>query len=173
MTPVELGFFGGGFAPVAADDSFLEEKISPGRYHVAINGYTAFVKSIRASDTETEGDILDVRNGPPGPVTVTLSSNFAEISGTVSDSQGAAANTGVVLKSVDNPRWERDQTTESDGAYRFSNLAPGKYKLIAVDAAALDGGIGALNEDDYDDVAVTLDVSAGDKIVKDLKRHNP
>ncbi|HUB82352.1 MAG TPA: carboxypeptidase regulatory-like domain-containing protein [Bryobacteraceae bacterium] len=157
----QFGQMGGG--AVAADDSFTLERVQPGRYHVEVQGVSGFVKSIRAGDTEVEGSILDVRNGSPGPVTLTLSSNYCEISGAVSDSNGPLSNAIVMLAPVEGRG--QTQTTHSDsGTYKF-RVPPGKYKLAIVDETMVWRMQGA-DLDEYNPESVEL--SAGDKITKDL-----
>jgi hypothetical protein len=153
--------FGG---EIAADDSFAVENVGPGRYRVSTSGLAGYVKSIRAGDTETEGNILDVSSGSRGPVTLTLSSNFAEISGTVSDFKGPTADVGVVLVAVGDDY----QITASDasGTYRF-RIAPGKYKLVVTG----EGGFMGFQPGRMDELeGESIEVSAGDKVRKDLAR---
>jgi protocatechuate 3,4-dioxygenase beta subunit len=153
-------------AVIAADDSFTLERVQPAKYHVMVNGASGFVKSVRAGDTETDGDILDVRNGSAGPVTVTISSNFCEISGTVTDSNGPVSDAMVALVEAEDAQGM--QTSNSDsGNYKF-RVPPGKYKLAVVEAMT--------NRmwpdlDEYQPEIV--EVSAGDKITKDLVKHRP
>ncbi len=150
---------------VASDDTFTLEKVQPGRYRVTVGGVSGYVKSLRMGETESQGDVLDVRNGGAGPLTVTLSSNFCEISGMVSDAKGPVADAAIVLaRSEDrtNPRIER---SKSDGTYKF-RVPPGKYKLAAVDEEAMSWGFQGPDQEDYETEAIEL--SAGDKIAKDL-----
>jgi hypothetical protein len=149
-----------------ADDSFTLDRVQPAKYRVVLSGTSGYVKSVRAGDTEREGDILDVRNGAPGPVTVTVSSNFCEISGTVSDSKGPVQNAYVMLVSQEDP--SITQSTQSDsGTYKF-RVPPGKYKLAAVDEDALMWGMRGPDLADYE--VESVDLSAGDKVTKDLRR---
>jgi hypothetical protein len=151
---------------VGDDDSFTLDRVQPAKYRVMLNGTSGYVKSVRAGDTEREGEILDVRSGSPGPVTVTVSSNFCEISGTVSDSKGPVQNAHVMLVSQEDP--SITQSTQSDsGTYKF-RVPPGKYKLAAVNEDGLDWGMYGLDLDDYE--VESVDLSAGDKVTKDLRR---
>ena len=162
-----IQMFGESFgSPIAADDSFAIDNIAPGRYRVSTSGMTGFVKSLRAGDTETEGNILDVSNGSRGPVTLTLSSNFAEISGTASDFKGPAADVRIALVGEGTDF----QVTNSDasGSYRF-RAAPGKYKLVLTGdgnpfmGLQAGGGMSDLEGE-------PIEVNAGDKLRKDLAR---
>jgi hypothetical protein len=59
------------------------------------------------------------------------SSTTGEISGTVSDPSGAVvSNVPVTLKNIDKG-YTQSATTNSQGAYRFSLLAPGNYAISA------------------------------------------
>jgi len=150
---------------VAADDAFTLEGVQPGRYRVTVAGVSGYVKSLRIGEKESEGDVLDVRNGGAGPLTITLSSNYCEVSGTVSDAKGPVADVTIVLG------WSEDRTnpriarSKSDGTYKF-RVPPGKYKLAAVDEDAMTWGFQGPDLEDYETEAIEL--SAGDKIAKDL-----
>jgi hypothetical protein len=160
-------------ADIAVDDTFTLERVQPGRYHVMYTGGTAFVKSVRAGSTETEGDMLDVRNGSAGPVTVLLSSNFCEVSGTVSDSKGPVPGASVILVPAEGVPSFRITPVDANSAYKFTQIPPGKYRLAAVEdptAAMANRGAGM---DDYEDSIENLDLRAGDKITKDLKQRPP
>lgn len=152
-------------ASIGADDSFTLEKVRPGRYRLVLSGLSGYVQSVRAGETETEGDVLDVRNGPPGPITVTVSSNFCEISGAVNDGTGPVANAPVLLVSVEDPSNIRVSRADSAGAYKF-RVAPGKYTMAAIDEDAMKWGPQGPDLEDYQ--PESLDLSAGDKITKDL-----
>ena len=153
------------YGEVGADDSFDLKNVQPGRYHVTIMGVSGYVKSVRAGSTETDGDVIDLRNGSPGPVTISVSSNFAEVSGTVSDSQGPAKDVAVVLVSEFT---SLSAFTDATGAYKFANVPPGKYGLIALDGSEpVPPPREAL--EDYGNQVESLELRAGDKVTKDLK----
>ena len=157
-------------AEIEAGDSATLEKVQPGLYRLAISWRPAYVKSIRIGSVETEGDTLDVRNGPVGPVTMVVSSNGCEVSGTVSDSQAPAPGVQVALvRPMENGRPDLNlATTAADGTYKFAGVAPGKYNLLVVDGDSLGVILRGQSMEDYKDVAESLDLHAGDKIAKDL-----
>lgn len=167
LEPV-LQNFGQAFGSLfSADDSFTLENVLPGRYRVQTSGMSGYVKSIRAGDTETEGSILDLNNGSRGPVTVTVSSNFAEISGVVSDFKGPSADVRLALVQVPDGLNYQTSRSDSSGSYRF-RTAPGKYKVIVMgdDDTFMGFQPGELSELEGESV----EVSAGDKLRKDLVR---
>ena len=144
----------------------------PGRFHVRLSWGPAYVRSVRIGSAETEGDILDVHNGPAGPVIIAVSSLMCQVTGTVRDSNGPAANTRVVLVPEAGSGLPFQSTpVKADGTYSFIALAPGKYKLAATDGDFNPNRyeLGVALED-YEDVAESIDLRPGDKNTKDLKR---
>jgi hypothetical protein len=60
------------------------------------------------------------------------------------------------------------QSTQSDsGTYKF-RVPPGKYRLASVEEDAMAWGMHGLDLDDYE--VESVDLSAGDKVTKDLRR---
>jgi hypothetical protein len=162
---------GGLNADVAADDSFTLGNVSPGRYSVSLSWGPAYVRSVRVGDSETEGCILDLRNGPAGAVTFTVSSLTGEISGTVNDSSGPVANAHVVLvPQAGGLQFMRSTAAKPDGTYRLTGLPPGKYKLAATDEGFYPNPRSDAALEDYEDVAQSIELRPGDKITQDLKR---
>jgi hypothetical protein len=160
------------FADIEAGDSATLEKAQPGLYHLAISWRPAYVKSIRIGSVETEGDTLDVRNGPVGPVTVVVSSNACGVTGTVSGSQETAPGVQVALvRPMEYGRPDLNLvTTAADGTYKFAGVPPGKYKLLVVEDDALSAILRGQGMEDYEDIAESLELHAGDTIAKDLKQ---
>jgi len=95
-----------------------------------------------------------------------VSSNFCEISGTVSDSKGPMDHAYVMLVSQEDPSITQSSGSDS-GTYKF-RVPPGKYKLAAVDGDVLAWGMQGPDLDDYE--VESVDLSAGDKVTKDLRR---
>jgi protocatechuate 3,4-dioxygenase beta subunit len=170
LAPLQRQFVGGANVRTEADESFTLSKVQPARYRVNVRGVSGFVKSLRAGDTEVDGDILDLRNGSPGPVTVTLSSNFCEISGTVSDANGPVSGARLALRPVEDQSGVRSASSDPTGAYKF-RVPPGKYKLAVVDDTDMAFIMQSADLDDY--APETLELSAGDKIAKDLVKRKP
>jgi hypothetical protein len=158
-------------ADVSADDTFQFEKMQPGLYHVALSWPPVYVKSMLVGSTETEGDLLDLRSGPAGAVTITASSVTGQVSGTASDSKGPAAGAMVLLApEPDGRQFFSVGVAGQDGTYTISNIPPGKYRLLVRDddlnlsAARMGNGL-----EDYADVMVSVEIHAGDNVTKDLK----
>ena len=77
-------------AEVTEDAAFTISKVMPGKYMVMVTGYGAYVKSVRLGETTVDGPVLNLNQGSGGAaVTVTLSSAYGEIGGTVQDDKGS------------------------------------------------------------------------------------
>ncbi len=120
---------------------------------------------------ETEGDILDLRNGPPGDVTITVGSVTGEVSGVVSDSSGPAAGVRVlVIGEGSLGRLPINVMSAADGTYKFAAVPPGKYKLIAGDNDLVSQFRPGMDTEEYADITESIEVHAGDKITQALKK---
>ena len=128
------------------------------------------MKSMRLGQTVIDGNVLDLRNGAAGaPLSVLVSSATGEISGVVRDDKGpVAAMVGIVAADADMYSFPMMVNSGEDGAYRIAGIAPGKYKLAAIE----DNDIQRLrSRDPEDDDAVELiEIRAADKLTKDLKQ---
>ncbi len=157
-------------ADVAEDGSFTLTKIVPGKYTVVLNGYPAFVKSVRLGQTAEDGPGLDLRNGASGAaLTVTLSSAYAAISGVVNDDKGPYAGAHIVARDTNSRNITTNAMSAVDGAYTIKNLPPGKYKLLVLDEGETNMMTSEANLDDFDDRAETIELRAKETLARDLK----
>jgi hypothetical protein len=60
-------------------------------------------------------------------------------------------------------------STASDGTFRLANIPDGKYILSAADENDPNLMIG--NYEDYEDILARVEIRAGERIAKELKRH--
>jgi hypothetical protein len=154
-------------ATVADDGTFRLIAVPPGRYRVFPAWGRVYVKSMELGQVHVDGNFLDLTSGAAGAaLEVLLSSAVAEVSGVVADGKGPMEGARVALMSEDGAMGERPSivTTGAGGGYRFPGLAPGRYRLAAID----DNNDFA--PEDYEDIQVTVELHAGDKVTKDLRR---
>lgn len=159
--PIEIG----------PEDSFTLEKLLPMRYRL-MPSWGVYVKSVTVGRVETEGDLLDLRTGAAGPVTLTVGSITGELSGVVSDASGPAAGARVVLISSIG-RSPLFALSAPDGTYKFASVPPGQYKLIAGDNDVASQLLSGKDAGEYADIAENIEVFAGDKLTKALKKTVP
>src|ERR1035441_4467016 len=142
------GMMGQPVGDVSDDGAFTIPKVMPGKYIVSTQGYAAYVKSIRMGDTASEGPALNLNQGSGGArVTVTLSSAFGEVGGTVRDDKGPAAGARIVLQSTLSTWMPTYGASQADGTYSFKSVAPGTYHLLVTDESEMDMIMSGLGSD--------------------------
>lgn len=159
---------------VGKDGAFRLEKVPAGKYWMSQASDKAYVKSMRLGSMEIDGAVLDLSNGSGGAdLTLLLSAATGSISGTVQDDQGNAAGTVVVLTDAtgETDFDPRRTTAGSDGSYTFANLPPGSFRLVAVQES--DPEIQGDVVPGYENLMETVDIGAGEKVTKNLKRRMP
>ena len=120
-----------------ADESgkFTFKGVTPARYEVSTENGSAqlYIKSVKYGDHEVDDDGMDLSAGAQGPVQITLSTEGAEVKGAVTGEDGNAMPGVSVVLVPDSRRISQFHNTVSDqkGAFDFTNLPPGDYKLLA------------------------------------------
>jgi large repetitive protein len=158
-------------ADVTEDVAFTIPKVMPGKYLVSVTGYAAYVKTIRLGETTGDGPVLNLNQGSGGAaVTVTLSSAYGEISGTVQDDKGPAAGAHVAIRDKRNSQpVMRSVASGADGTYSMTSVAPGMYQLLVVDESESHTITSEPGTDDFDEMAETVEVRAKETVKRDLK----
>ena len=158
-------------AEVTEDAAFTISKVMPGKYMVMVTGYGAYVKSVRLGETTVDGPVLNLNQGSGGAaVTVTLSSAYGEIGGTVQDDKGPAAGAQVAIRDKrNNQPIMRSVASGADGTYTMKSVAPGMYQLLVVDESESHTITSEPVADDFDDVGETVEVRAKETVKRDLK----
>ena len=159
-------------ADVTEDAAFTISKVTPGKYMVMVTGYGAYVKSVRLGETTVDGPVLNLNQGSGGAaVTVTLSSAYGEISGTVQDDKGVpAAGAHVVVRDArNNQPIMRSVESGADGTYSMKSVAPGMYQLMVLDESEAHTITSEPVADDFDDLGETVEVRAKETVKRDLK----
>ena len=125
---------------VQEDGTFTLPQVTVDHYDLDVSGLPEnyYVKSIRAQDQEIREAGLDMTNGPPGPITITIAPGAGQIDGLVVDSSSTVAGAAVVLIPNDPQRRARsnayhDTKTDQNGLFTMHGIEPGDYKLFAWD----------------------------------------
>jgi hypothetical protein len=110
---------------------FAGDFIRPGHYAVYLNGTPAecFVQSVKLSGREIDSENFEILAS--ANLDIVLSSTAAKISGTVVDKDGNPLSESIATLIPVDGKWPDKKTVGDNGAFRFTSLRPGKYKLFA------------------------------------------
>jgi len=128
------GLMGYGFAQaqVSTEGNFRLHNVAPGAYRVNVNGTPdgSYVKAIRFGGEDITGKNLDLTSGAGGNLEIIVSPNAADVNGVVRNADGDAAS-GVLVQAFLGDEMKRSANTDQNGAFHFTSLAPGNYRVYA------------------------------------------
>lgn len=122
------------------DGTFESDLMSPGKYRVQLLGGNAtyWVESIKYGDQDVMGQEFEISSGP-APLRIVLAGDGGTVTGTVTLNDQPASSASVLLIPQDKNRrgmgmgGVRQAETNQSASFTISNIAPGKYWLIALD----------------------------------------
>jgi Carboxypeptidase regulatory-like domain len=128
-------------AIMASDGSFAFHGVGHYRYRVGISGAEKlYVKSVRLGDQEVTNRVIDLTAAeePASILEIVLGADGARIDGLVTTDDGKPAADAVVVLIPDTSRRRdsglfKDSTTNQNGQFEISGIAPGNYMIFAWD----------------------------------------
>jgi protocatechuate 3,4-dioxygenase beta subunit len=176
LTLINTGLNGNSFSMnVAVDGTFRLFQVPAGKYRLLPSWKNVYIPSMKLGSREIEGSLLDLSAGSSSEeLSVRLGAAVGTISGVVSDEKGpvAAARVALVFDQRPNGVPPRIATSNAEGIYSFSGVAPGRYKIVAVQEEDNDIAQGAAI-DGYDEVMDSIEMHPAEKISHNLKRQAP
>jgi protocatechuate 3,4-dioxygenase beta subunit len=126
-------------APVAADGTFTLAQVSPGDdWVIRVNPLPpgAFLKVARFGDQDIRFARMQITPGSEDTVSIVISMNTAQVHGEVDASGGDSRRAGILLAPT-GPystliRFYYVATTDDSGKFELKDIAPGKYKIFAL-----------------------------------------
>lgn len=116
---------------VGDDGTFTLKGVMPAPWRLQVNMPFAFVKSAWLGSTDVTNATMDLSGGAAGALRILVSTNTATISGS------APAGQFVQAQRVDDDtpfRMMRGAQADQTGQYKLEGLAPGRYRLMALEA---------------------------------------
>jgi hypothetical protein len=155
---------------IKEDGSFTLMRVAPGTYRVMIAPGAVYVKSMSLGPANFDGDTLDMSAGASGAsLTLHVASAKSAVSGVVRDDKGPVGGVHVVLAEETAERgYTRVSVTQEDGSYSITGIAPGKYRIFAVDES--DVALAQASLEQFDDIAANIEVHDRETVTRDLKR---
>jgi len=123
------------------DGTFSIDVQSRGRFRLQAFGpnlRNSYLAAIRIGSEDYLGKDIDLTAGATGPVQIIFRTDAAQVSGTVESTEGAGKG-GMVFLVAKDPAMRQvagsvgTSQINQDGSFKFSNLRPGEYWVIALD----------------------------------------
>ncbi len=148
-------------AQVAANGSFMLPQVTSGEWFVRIDGLPsgAFFKSMRLGDKEFRYQRLAIAPGSPQPLHIVISTNTAQIHGAVDGKAGILLLPSGEFHSVESLYYSA--ATDSDGKFSLNGIAPGKYRVLALEKTSAEDFKTAEAADQLDSGGEEIDLAEG------------
>ena len=159
---------------VKDDGTFTLKNVLPMKYRVYVNPLQsdAYVKQISVGNEEAVDERVDFSAGADGKqITVVVSANGGHIEGNAQDDkQQPAPHATVVLVPDRTDATQRYKTgsTDQNGHYVLRGIAPGKYKLYALDHIDPGAYADPAYMETFQGKATSLEITEGAKVTQDL-----
>jgi hypothetical protein len=136
-----------GFGPrisanVAADGTFTLKQVPPGEWLLNVNPLPpgAFLKAARFGDQDIRFARMEIEPGSQDPLNVVISMNTAHVHGQVDAGSGDSKRAGILLAPTGQystlTRFYYDIAADDTGKFELKDIAPGKYKIFALERLA-------------------------------------
>ena len=125
--------------PVATDGTFTLRQVPPGEWVLNINPLppAAFLKVARLGDQDIRFARMQISPGSEESISIVISMNTAQVHGEVDAGSGDSKRAGILLAPT-GPystlvRFYYVATTGDSGKFELKDIAPGKYKIFALE----------------------------------------
>ena len=127
---------------VKKDGSFSIEDVPPGEWVLNINpnpmGF--FERSVRLGDKELVYQRLEIPAGLDAPLNIVISSNMATVAGEIDAGGAEGKRAGILLEPIGTrhalTRFYYTATADDNGKFKLNAVAPGKYRMFALEKIA-------------------------------------
>ena len=129
-------------APVAADGTFTLRQVPPGEWVLNINPLppAAFLKVARLGDQDIRFARMQISPGSEDAVSIVISMNTAQVHGEVDAGSGDSKRAGILIAPTGQhstlTRFYYDVAADASGKFELKDIAPGKYKIFALEKLA-------------------------------------
>jgi hypothetical protein len=182
--PASGGRNEGWSAPVAKDGSFKIENVPPGEWMLNVNpsgpnnagpnggnpnaGTTFFEKSVRLGELDVLYKRLEIPPGFESSLEIVESSNTSIVEGEVDTGGADAKRASIILGPIGTlhnlARFYYSVPVDDDGKFKINGVAPGKYKIFALENIAAANYRNPESTELLDALGEELEVREGSKV---------
>lgn len=132
LRPTEGRGYGNTGGRASDQGNFRIHAIPAAVYRADVSGVPegSYLKSVRYGGEDITGKDLDLTSGAGGEMQIVISSNAADVSGVVRNGNGEAVQ-GVAIQCYLGDELKRSASTDQNGSYHLTSLAPGDYRIFA------------------------------------------
>jgi hypothetical protein len=129
-------------APVAADGTFTLRQVPPGEWILNINPLPpgAFLKVARLGDQDIRFARMQISPGSEESIGIVISMNTAQVHGEVRAGSRDSKRAGILIAPTGQystlTRFYYDVAADDSGKFELKDIAPGKYKIFALEKLA-------------------------------------
>jgi Carboxypeptidase regulatory-like domain len=152
-------------SPVAKDGSFTIKQVPPGEWILNINPASPglFEKSVHLGDKDFLFKRVEIPPGLDAPLNIVLSTNTATVEGEIDSGRAGILLTPVGMWHT-MARFYYSATTDATGKFKLTGVAPGKYKIFALEKIATANYRNPESADLLDPLGEEIEIAEGAKI---------
>jgi len=125
-----------------ADGGFILKQVLAGEWVLNVDKLPAgaFLKSASLGDQDVRFKPFTIGPGSTGPLNIVISTRTAQLAGEVEAGSGDPKRAGIVLAPIgpfhDLARFYYVAVSDDSGKFQFAHVAPGKYRIFALENLA-------------------------------------
>jgi hypothetical protein len=156
-------------AEVGADGRFTLEQVLPGEWELLVTPVPpGFLKLANFGEKDVRFTTFEAGSSSALPLNIVVSMHTATIEGEVDGASSDSARSGIVIAPVgpyhNLARFYYGGTTGTDGKFHIGGIAPGKYKVFAIEKMAATNFRNPEAADQLDELDDEIDLKEGTSV---------
>ena len=154
---------------VGADGRFTLPEVTPGEWQLSLNPVPpGFLKSAKFGDKDVRFTTFEVGSSGDIPLNLVVSMNTAAVEGEVDAGSSDSKRAGILIAPVgpyhNLVRFYYGTPADNDGKFHIAGIAPGKYKIFALEKMAAASFRTPEAADQIDELGEVIDVAEGSTV---------
>ena len=139
--------------------------MTQGQWGLGLNPRGGFVKSATLGDKDVRFTWLEIGPKTDAPFNIVISMNTAKVEGQVEAAGADSTRAGILLAPFGAlhtlTRFYRSAAADGEGKFKLEGLAPGKYKIFALEKMAATGFLSPEAADQLDALGTEIELTEG------------